>query len=252
MKKLIPNQGFTNKTFFDDEKNYFIKEKRYDEFNHKIDYKILNKFTFSPKVYEDNEKELVTEFIKGKQPALDKSTLVKIGKQLIEIHNSRLNFPANNLARRFKVYRQMVKENGRKIEVLDKYFKKINLFLKNIDNSAPCHNDLWLFNFIEDENKNIFIADWEYASMGDVHFDLAYFIESQNLTPEQEQWLYEGYGDDFEPYYVFIHKILVNALIILWINKHPVKPFDDSLYINRVQAYFDKLEEVKVATRQVE
>ncbi|WP_438341572.1 phosphotransferase [Mycoplasma sp. 3341] len=252
MKHLLKNQGFTNKTYFDDKQNTFIKEKQYDEFNHKIDYQILNKFDFSPKVLYDDEKTLVTEFIKGKQPELNKENLIKIGQMLITIHNSKLRFPANNLARRFKVYRQKVSELGRKIDVLDKHYKKINLFLKNIDNSAPCHNDLWLFNFIEDENKNLFITDWEYATMGDVHFDLAYFIESQSLTEEQTQWLYEGYGDDFEPYYVHIHKILVNALVVLWINKHPVKPFDDSLYIKRVDEYMNQLEEIKNATRQTQ
>ena len=58
---LLENQGFTNKTFRNKEKNTFIKQKFYDSFNHKIDYKILNVFKFSPKVIEDNKDILETE-----------------------------------------------------------------------------------------------------------------------------------------------------------------------------------------------
>ncbi|SYV90622.1 Uncharacterised protein, partial [Metamycoplasma alkalescens] len=52
--------------------------------------------------------------------------------------------------------------------------------------------------------------------MGDVHFDLAYFIESSNLNAEQEKIFLDAYGDDFEQKYLLVHKILVNALIVLW------------------------------------
>ncbi|CRH47036.1 Uncharacterised protein [Mycoplasmopsis arginini] len=59
------------------------------------------------------------------------------------MHNSKLKFyKENQVARRFKVYRDKISKLGRKIPVLDKHYKKINLFLKNIDNSAPVHNDL--------------------------------------------------------------------------------------------------------------
>jgi protein licA homolog len=51
--------------------------------------------------------------------------------------------------------------------------------------------------------------------MGDVHFDLAYFIESSNLTKDQEKVFFEAYGDDYEPKYLLIHRIIVNALIVL-------------------------------------
>ncbi|CRH45560.1 Uncharacterised protein [Chlamydia trachomatis] len=51
--------------------------------------------------------------------------------------------------------------------------------------------------------------------MGDVHFDLAYFIESSNLNKEQERIFLEAYGDDFEPKYLLAHKVIVNALIAL-------------------------------------
>ncbi|WP_040543594.1 phosphotransferase [Mycoplasmopsis arginini] len=246
MMELIKNQGFTNKTYRDSQSKQFIKIKNYDSFNHKTPNEILNCFSFVPKtIYEDEEK-VVNEWING--DILDPETLTndqlrEIGKKIITLHNSKLKFyKENQVARRFKVYRDKISKLGRKIPVLDKHYKKINLFLKNIDNSAPVHNDLWLFNFINNE-KEIFITDWEYATMGDVHFDLAYFIESSNLNKEQERIFLEAYGDDFEPKYLLAHKVIVNALIALWINKHEVIPFDDSLYLKRVDKLISEYDE---------
>ncbi|AXE61090.1 hypothetical protein DA803_03270 [[Mycoplasma] phocae] len=241
MIKLLENQGFTNKTYKDDENNTFIKIKNYDNFNHKTPYEIISKLNFVPKkVYEDKEK-LVTEWIDGKSISandISNEELKEIGKLLITLHNSKLPFAKENqIARRFKVYREKISSLNRKIPILDKYFKKINLFLKNIDTSAPVHSDLWLFNFIKTNDNKIYITDWEYATMGDVHFDLAYFFESSNLSKDQEKCFFEGYGDDYEEKYLLVHRIIVNALIVLWINKHEIKPFDDSLYLGRVEKY---------------
>ncbi|ENY68530.1 Phosphotransferase system PTS,lichenan-specific IIa component [Metamycoplasma auris 15026] len=235
--KLIKNQGFTNKTYYDEEKNQFIKIKNYDTFNHKTPNIIFNALDFVPKTIYEDETKVVNEWIDG--PIMSPQTLTdeklkEIGKKLITLHNSKLEFyKENQIARRFKVYREKIKEYGKKIPLLDKHYKKINLFLKNIDNSAPVHNDLWLFNFIESKN-GLYITDWEYATMGDVHFDLAYFIESSELDARQEQIFLEAYGDDFEPKFLLAHKIIVNALIVLWINKHEINPFDDSHYLKRV------------------
>ncbi|MBN0970564.1 phosphotransferase [Mycoplasma phocoeninasale] len=241
MITLLKNQGFTNKTYKDDENNTFIKIKHYDDFNHKTPYEIISNLDFAPKkIFEDDER-LVTEWIDGKTilaTEISNEELREIGKLLITLHNSKLPFAKENqIARRFKVYREKISQLGRKIPILDKYYKKINLFLKNIDTSAPVHSDLWLFNFIKTDKNKIYITDWEYATMGDVHFDLAYFLESSNLSEQQEQSFFEGYGDDYEEKYLLVHRIIVNALIVLWINKHKVKPFDDSLYLKRVEKY---------------
>ncbi|PZW01531.1 phosphotransferase [Metamycoplasma auris] len=235
--KLIKNQGYTNKTYYDEQTNEFIKIKNYDSFNHKTPNKILNALDFVPKtIYEDDER-VVNEWIDGPimtQETLNDDKLREIAKKLITLHNSKLEFfKENQIARRFKVYREKIKAYGKKIPILDKHYKKINLFLKNIDNSAPVHNDLWLFNFIENK-KELYITDWEYATMGDVHFDLAYFIESSQLDKRQEQVFLEAYGDDFEPKFLLAQKVIVNALIVLWINKHEINPFDDTLYLKRV------------------
>ena len=241
--ELLKNQGYTNKTYFDKNNNQFIKIKSYDEFNHKIDYKILNSLPFNPLVIKNDKESLITEWIDGKQ--LNPSTLTNeqlkiIGKNLIMLHNSKLSFPKENqLSRRFKIYLQKISSLNKKVPTINKYYKKINLLLKNIDKSAPCHNDLWLFNMIE-KNNIIYFTDWEYASMGDVHFDLAYFIESSDLSKEQEEIFLTSYGNDYEEKYLLAHKIIVNALIVLWINAHKINPFPDEKYNKRVETYINE------------
>ncbi|WP_369085897.1 phosphotransferase [Metamycoplasma spumans] len=238
--KLIQNQGFTNKTYQSDDNKQFIKIKSFDSFNHKTDYKIISSLLFAPSLIEETDEKLITEWINGdilNPNNITDSQLAEIGRDLITLHNSKLKFAKENqIARRFKVYREMISKLGRKIPILDKHYKKLNLFIKNIDTSAPVHNDLWLFNMIQSDEK-IYITDWEYSSMGDIHFDLAYFIESSDLNERQEKVFLDAYGDDFEPKYLLVHKIIVNALVVLWINKHEIKPFDDSKYLKRVDYY---------------
>lgn len=241
--ELIENQGYTNKTYHDKSRNLFVKVKSYDPFNHKIDYKILNTLDFSPKVVFDDAQKLETEWIDGLElnpNNLTNEQLKIIGKELITLHNSKLKFPKRNqIARRFKIYLQKISSLNKKVSIIDRYYNKLNTFLKNIDTSAPCHNDLWLFNMIF-KNNIVYITDWEYASMGDVHFDLAYFIESSNLTKDQEEVFFEAYGDDYEPKYLLIHRIIVNALIVLWINSHEINPFSDEIYNKRVEKYMQE------------
>ena len=127
--ELLKNQGYTNKTYFDKNNNQFIKIKSYDEFNHKIDYKILNSLPFNPLVIKNDKESLITEWIDGKQ--LNPSTLTNeqlkiIGKNLIMLHNSKLSFTKENqLSRRFKIYLQKISSLNKKVPTINKYYKKI-------------------------------------------------------------------------------------------------------------------------------
>ena len=59
------------------------------------------------------------------------------------------------------------------------------------DTPCPCHNDLLNANFLT--NGQLYILDWEYASMGDAFFDLANFSDHHNLSDAQDRWLLECY-----------------------------------------------------------
>jgi len=56
----------------------------------------------------------------------------------------------------------------------------------------PCHNDLWESNLIDD-GAWVRIIDWEYAGMGDVHFDLANFAVHNAFSGAQDEALLRAY-----------------------------------------------------------
>lgn len=58
--------------------------------------------------------------------------------------------------------------------------------------ARPCHNDLWGPNLIDDGSL-VRIVDWEYAAMGDIHFDLANFAIHHAFSEAQDEALVRAY-----------------------------------------------------------
>ncbi|WP_406614190.1 phosphotransferase [Mycoplasma corogypsi] len=221
--------GFTNLSY--KKENSFFQTKVINKFNHKIDYKILSKLEFVPKLLNDNQENIEWEWIETKDLVLDEQTLKTIADNFKKLHDSKLEFPKTNIAARVKEYRRILAERNIKIPVVDKYFKRINSILKNSENNRPCHNDLYIANVLQAKDGKVFFIDWEYATMGDKHFDLAYFICGAYLNEEQEKIFLDQYDSYWEEYLIQ-QKILVYYITILWCNSQDVKPFDDSpLYV---------------------
>ncbi|WP_033160954.1 phosphotransferase family protein [[Mycoplasma] collis] len=239
MKTKI-NVGSTNVSF--KENNTFIQEKKYNKFNHKIDYDLLKDFKFIPKLIMNSTDEIRFEWIEGKHLEINKENVKKIARIMKKIHKSKLNFPSSNHAARVKEYQKIIRNKNLNIPVINEYYRKINLILKNMDKNTPLHNDLWPQNIIQDKKNKIWLVDWEYATKGDKHFELAYFIESSRLNDELETIFLDEY-DDYDYEYVLQHKILVNYLIVLWCNAQEIKPFDDSEYIEKIKTISQYLEE---------
>lgn len=224
--------GFTNESFRDN--NLFIQNKKYNKFNHKIDYSLLEKFDFVPKLVENNKNNLKFQWIENVEFEWNSELLEQMAEKIKILHDSKLPFPKTNIASRIKEYRKLVKQKGLKIEVLNKYFKRINNILSYSENNRPLHNDLFKQNILLDKNNKLWIIDWEYSTMGDKHFDLAYFILSNHLNNEQEQIFLDKY-DTYWDEYLWQQKILVLYLVILWVNAQEVKHFDDRPYINELE-----------------
>ncbi len=235
MKKITP--GFTNISYI--ENDNFLQDKKKNGFNHNIDYSILNIFKFVPKLIQDNEQTIEWEFIEGETPEMNDENIVKIANQLKEIHNSKLKFPDFNIKGRVNNYLKTLASKNINIPKINEYYAKINKILANMKKDTPCHNDLWPVNMIK-RGDQIFFVDWEYATMNDKHFDLAYFIEASKLTDEQETLFLNTY-DDYNYEYVLQNKILVNYLVVLWVNSQPIKYFDDSIYIKNMDKYSEQI-----------
>ncbi|WP_029513573.1 phosphotransferase [Mycoplasmopsis primatum] len=242
-KKKMITKGLTNVSYSIG--NKFIQEKKYTGFNHKIDYKILSQFSFVPKLLFNDEFKTEWEFIHGIEPDSSDENLIKLAKCLKVLHNSKAKFPPSNHAARVKEYRKILKEKNININVLNDFYKNVNLTLSKMQKDTPCHNDLWARNFVLQEGtKKLYLCDWEYASLGDKHFDLAYFIESSNLNSHQEKVFLDAYGE-YNYLYILRQKILVNYLIILWVNCQLIKYFETIDYENNIYKYAKELEKYK-------
>lgn len=235
------SKGFTNQSFKDGQN--FFQAKNHNNFNHKINYDQLALFDFVPKLINNNEQSIRWEWIEGHEPKINEINLRKIASQLKVIHNSKLSFPSSNHSARVKYYIKKINEKNLKISTINQYYKLICKILKNMDKTTPLHNDLWLMNMIETKDR-IFFVDWEYATKGDKHFDLAYFIESSKLTKEQESVFLEEY-EDFTPKYLLFHKVLVNYLVILWNNAQEIKHFEDDQFIKKIEVLVKEINDFK-------
>ncbi|VEU59441.1 phosphotransferase [Mesomycoplasma neurolyticum] len=224
--------GYTNISY--KENNTFFQIKKENKFNHKIDYNLLENFDFVPKLIENTKESIRFEWIEGEKLQVNDSNIRNIAQIMKKIHNSKLPFPQSNHAARVKHYQNILRERNINIPVINEYYRKINLILKNMKKDTPLHNDLWPQNMIQDGSGKIWLVDWEYATKGDKHFELAYFIEASNLTDEQETIFLKEY-DDYDYEYVLQHRILVLYLVILWCNSQDVKPFDDQPFIDRIK-----------------
>lgn len=79
-------------------------------------------------------------------------------------------------------------------------------FLREPFTPHLCHNDLLNENFLDD--GRIRILDWEYAGMGDVHFDLANFAVHHGFSDEQDRYLLTGYFGEAAPKRFARHKLM--------------------------------------------
>ncbi|HEV3026904.1 MAG TPA: choline/ethanolamine kinase family protein, partial [Planctomycetota bacterium] len=71
----------------------------------------------------------------------------------------------------------------------------------------PCHNDLWETNLLDDGTL-VRIIDWEYAGMGDVHFDLANFAIHNRFADAQDEALVRAYSGTVSGAEVALLKLL--------------------------------------------
>ena len=74
---------------------------------------------------------------------------------------------------------------------------------------CPCHNDLLNENFlIETATGRLVILDWEYAGMGDPHFDLANLAAQHAFADEHDRLLLDSYFDLVTPQVWARHKLM--------------------------------------------
>ncbi|MCK5945702.1 MAG: phosphotransferase [Mycoplasmataceae bacterium] len=241
----IIKKGHTNKIkYFDGDK--FVLEKTKTGFNHRIDYKILNAFDFVPEVLEHTEDKVISarkDDIWLTKPNND--DLKELGLIFRKIHTSDIKFPKNNLREILKSLLKKVHDKKIHIPAIEDNWVKMNRVLGKMGRLNPCHNDLWMQNILKDNNGKIWLVDWEYATMGDKHFDLAFYIESQRLNEKQEAVLLDSYNstDEYQawiPEWMNRYKMFVHWYTIIWVYAQDKKPFDTTWMEARIEELKNK------------
>ncbi len=82
-------------------------------------------------------------------------------------------------------------------------------------------------------NNKIYLIDWEYASLGDKHFDLAFTIDGSYLSEDQEKIFLDAYGE-YDVEKLKEAKILVNYLTLVWMHRFENLPFSDEPIIENL------------------
>ncbi len=233
MIKKIPI-GYTNSSYKKGE--LFYQEKKNNGFNHGTNYEKLAIFNFVPKLYENNDNSSSWEWIEGK--SLDNPTnedLEQLVSILKTLHNSEIKFAKSNIRKRINAYRKVLNEKKIRIPILEILYKKINNILKKIDTTKPIHGDLYRTNIIKRNSDNkLFLVDWEYSHMGDIHYELAYIIEAYDFDKEKEEFFLSLY-QDYDLKLLRYNKILVNYITILWLYHQDTLPFSPDKLIKRLE-----------------
>ncbi len=234
-------RGFTNLKKYKDG-NKMIIYKTYNGFNHAVKYEDLSSFSFVPKLLENSEEKIVSTFIEGEELSTPSTEdLKKLGQIMREIHTSDLKLPKNNLKQRAHAYLKTIHEKGIHIDVLEDNYKSMIKLIYKMQKVNPLHNDIWMSNIIKDEDSKIWLIDWEYATMGDKHFDLAYYIEAQKLDEGQQKMLLDAYDAvDGKPSHnkelLEKYKRFVIWLTICWAHAQDELPFPTQDLISKLGA----------------
>lgn len=156
---------------------------------------------------DPNNTYWVRPYIEGKtlaellevKPALDNETLFNVAQSLKLIHNTPIQqeWPVLDLEQRIDFFwQQIFALNPNETHTLKQLQQLTNHTIKLDKPSqlALCHMDCNIHNWIINQEKYVFLIDWEYAAIGNATWDLAVLCNSAQLNKKQQQQLLHAYG----------------------------------------------------------
>lgn len=139
-------------------------------------------------------------YIEGEVLANLPLTVERLGacaELLHRLHHSAIHFePIDMIERLFNDWSLLLSQGvvlDSRYEALFGYCDRMRTVLV-CANPVPCHMDPNLFNFIAGDR--MWMIDFEYAHQYDPAWDLAYFMASARLNPEQTAAFHQAYGTD--------------------------------------------------------
>ena len=169
-----------------DNNNYFVKicTHNYLHTDRKNELIIINKaceINLAPHLYYFSNKtgNMVSSWINGTMPSLDDFNSVeflsKLSDCLKSFHNLKCEKyfnPFNHIRKRINICKDFNLPLPQSIDMLLNYLNTLEYKLNKTPLIGLCHNDLNASNIIL-SNNDLYFVDYEYASMGDIFFDLA-------------------------------------------------------------------------------
>lgn len=76
--------------------------------------------------------------------------------------------------------------------------------------------------------------------MGDKHFELAYLIETSNMSNQCEKVFLDLYRN-YDEHKLLLNKIFVNYIVILWIRTQTKAPHNTTFFEQKIINYVAKL-----------
>lgn len=166
--------------------SYFVKicTHNYLHTDRNNELMIINKaceINLAPHLYYFSNKtgNMVSSWINGTMPSLDDFNSVeflsKLSDCLKSFHNLKCEKyfnPFNHIRKRINICKDFNLPLPQSIDMLLNYLNTLEYKLNKTPLIGLCHNDLNASNIIL-SNNDLYFVDYEYASMGDIFFDLA-------------------------------------------------------------------------------
>lgn len=166
--------------------NYFLRlcPHTYLHTNRALELKVINQASFlglchKPYYYEIKTGHMVSPWIQGNMPSEKDFESFKfidlVTFNLKKLHSLTCDVEFQlyfHIEERIKLCRQYEIQLPDSIDTILSTLKKLEIKLNKNKQLGLCHNDLNASNMILNKDK-LFFVDFEYASMGDVFFDLA-------------------------------------------------------------------------------
>ena len=154
---------------------------------------------------------------------IDSETVLgKLLKTICRLHKSKKKFlGAVDLAKLLRRYYQLVPRHLQ--SQIETSYKLAIAKLEGLSDRekmlVPSHNDLVLENILIDTAGQVWLIDWEYASMASPYWDLATLSNAAKLDQTQCAWLLAEYGNhqvNLVPEILFDYRYMLEVLSTCW------------------------------------
>ena len=197
--------------------NKFIIQKFNNQFDNRLDTKLLEDFYFVPiSVFED-ENWIIWRWLNCNAVFfLNNKQIKALAHAMKTYHNSKVKFPSFILKEKIDWYlkniniKKLYEEIGGKNIV-----NEILEWISKIKPNANCHNNLSLDNIFFTDNLNIYIIDWSVAYYNNKYLDIAYMFENIGLSRASELAFWRAY-EEREPIDFYKYRIISHFLAYLY------------------------------------